>query len=299
MTTPRILAALLTAALLIAGLTALSCAAPPPPEPLPTYTPYPTQSPLPTLTPFPTWTPAPTATPYPTATAYPTPTALPTWTPAPTYTPYPTYTPRPRPTNTPRLTATRRPTFTPRPRPTATPAASWQTYRHNVDRDAGAECDTRPNFAIELPAQWATEFTSCIYAWFTTRDETARLEIEIAYLPYYSASPRAALAELVEDYGSDHTFEDLLGNTWQTVVNSTETIEHRGRTAIYQTLTYTPELSFLYCTTDAQRLIILSQSWRSHRQKAVLAEVSQCQISDRHDADLTRILDSFRLIAPY
>ena len=107
------------------------------------------------------------------------------------------------------------------------------------------------------------------------------------------------MSELVEDYGSDHTFEDLLGNTWQTVVNSTETIEHRGRTAIYQTLTYTPELSFLYCTTDAQRLIILSQSWQNHLQKAVLAEVSQCQVADRHDADLTRILDSFRLIAPY
>ena len=271
MTTQRIFAALLTAALLIAGLAALSCAAPP--GPLPTYTPYPTQSPLPTLTPFPTWTPAPTVTPYPTATAYPTPTALPTWTPAPTHTPYPTYTPAPT---------------------SAWP--DWQTYRHNADRDDGGECDDRPNFEVELPPQWTTESADCDFAGFTSSDAT--LAISILDMPYYSASPYVALSELVKDYSGDYSIEGSGGTTWVTA-SRTVTMAHWGEPAIYQTVTFTPEPASRYCRETAHRLIMLSQSWQSHAQKAIVVILSRCESAQPNETDLMRILSSFRLVAPY
>lgn len=284
MTTPRILAALLTAALLLAGLTALSCAAPPP-EPLPTYTPYPTQSPLPTLTPFPTWTPAPTATPYPTATAYPTPTALPTWTPAPTRTPLPTWTPLP--------THTPYPTYTPAPT-SAWP--EWQTYRHNDDRDDGGECDNRPNFEVELPPFWTVESPSCDFAWFSSRDAT--LSISILDWSGYSAYPLVAMNEIVQNLSSDYSFESL-GETTYVTVHSTATIVHRDEPAIYQTVTYTPEPTSQYCQETGHRLVVLSQSWRSHAQKAILVNVRRCESMQVNETDLMRLLYSFRLIAPY
>ena len=289
MTTPRTFAVwLLPAALLLAALTALACAAPPPP---PTHTPYPTQSPLPTLTPFPTWTPAPTATaypsptpyptatayptltPYPTATAYPTPTALPTWTPLPTHTPYPTYTPAPT---------------------SAWP--DWQTYRHNDDRDDSGECDDRPNFEVELPPHWTTETASCDSAEFASRN--ASLDISILDMPYYSALPWVALSELSENYGSAYSLEGASGITWRVTPNSTATIVHRGKPAIYSTVTYTPDTS-RYCQETAHRLVVLSQSWSSHAQKAIVVRVSRCESTQVNETDLMRMLYSFRLIAPY
>ena len=292
MTTQRIFAVwLLPAALLLAGFLALACAAPPP---LPTPTPYPTQSPLPTHTPFPTWTPAPTATaypsptpyptatayptltPYPTATAYPTPTALPTWTPLPTHTPYPT--------------PTALPTVTPAPT-SAWPI--WQTYRHNDDRDDSSECDDRPNFEVELPPHWTSEPTSCDSAWFESSD--AQLAINIVEFPNYSASPLVALTELRDLYSNPYSFDGSGGTTWITP-NRTATIVHRGEPAIYQTVTWTPEQ---YCQETVHRLIVLSQSWRSHAQKAIVVHVYRCESAQTNETDLMRMLYSFRLIAPY
>ena len=290
MTTPRIFAArLLPAALLIAGLLMLACAAP---APLPTHTPYPTQSPLPTHTPFPTWTPAPTATaypsptpyptatayptltPYPTATAYPTPTALPTWTPLPAHTPYPTWTPGPT---------------------SAWPV--WQTYRHKDDRDGGAECDDRPNFEVELPPHWTNESPSCDFAWFESSDAT--LGISIREFPNYSASPLVALTELRENYIRPYSYKGSDGLTVWVRPNSTATIVHRGEPAIYQTVTFTRAATSRYCTETAHRLIVMSQSWRSHKQQAIVAWVSRCESEQVNETDLMRMLYSFRLIAPY
>ena len=291
---------LLPAALLIAGFLALACAAPPP---LPTQTPYPTQSPLPTLTPFPTWTPAPTATaypsptpyptatayptltPYPTATAYPTPTALPTPTPAPTWTPLPTHTPYPTPTALPTVT----------PAPTSAWPV-WQTYRHNADRDGSGECDDRPNFEVELPPHWTTGSTPCDSAWFESSD--AALSISILDFPNQSASPLVALTELRELYSNPYTLEGSDGPIWVTP-NSTATIVHRGEPAIYHKVTYTREATSQYCTETAHRLIVPSQSWRSHAQKAIVVRVSRCESTQVNETDLMRMLYSFRLIAPY
>ncbi len=70
-------------------------------------------------------TPSPTATPVPTATPAPAPTPTPTPLPTATATPVPTATPAPTPTPTPLPTATATPvpTATPAPTPTPTPAA--------------------------------------------------------------------------------------------------------------------------------------------------------------------------------
>ena len=290
MTAPRIFAALLPAALLLAVLSvaALACAAPPP---LPTYTPYPTQSPLPTLTPFPTWTPAPTATAYPTATPYPSPTPYPTATAYPTPTPLPTRTLAP--TWTPLPTQTPFPTWTPAPT-SAWP--EWQTYRHNADRDGGAECDDRPNFAVELPPHWTYDPPSCDFAWFESSD--AVLAISIIDYPDYSASPLVALTELRDGYSSAYPYADTDGTTWVRP-NSTATIVHRGEPAIYQTVTYTRAATSQYCTETAHRLIVMSQSWRSHAQKAIVVRASRCESAQVNETDLMRMLYSFRLIAPY
>lgn len=269
MTAPRIFAALITAALLIAGLTMLSCAAPPP-APLPTYTPYPTQSPLPTLTPFPTWTPAPTTTPYPTATAYPTLTPFPTWTPAPTRTPLPTQTPYP--------------TYTPAPT-SAWP--QWQTYRHNDDRDDGGECDNRPNFEVELPPLWTTESADCESVEFTAPNSEALLQIEIYDLPGYSSSPWSALEDLIQFFSSDGNY-DVVAR-----------IVHRDGPAIYLESTVTSEPDSQFCTSFHRELLILAQSWGSNSQRVINAIMTQCESAYQHETDLMRVLSSFRLVAPY
>ena len=292
MTAPRIFAALLPAALLLAVLSvaALACAAPPP---LPTYTPYPTQSPLPTLTPFPTWTPAPTATayptatpypsptPYPTATAYPTPTPLPTRTPAPTWTPLPTHTPYP--------------TWTPAPT-SAWP--DWQTYRHNADRDGGAECDDRPNFEVELPPLWTNDIASCDFAWFSSPDAT--LSISILERPGYSASPLVAMGQLFDALHSQYSYQHTQsGQTVYVTIHNAATIVHREEPAIYQTLTERLPASSQYCDETGYRLITLSRSWRSHSQKAIMVTLLRCESAQVNETDLMRMLYSFRLIAPY
>lgn len=296
MTAQRIFAArLLPAALLIAGLLTLACAAP---APLPTHTPYPTQSPLPTHTPFPSWTPAPTATAYPSPTPYPTATAYPTLTPYPTATAYPTPTalptPTPAPTWTPQPTPTPYPTYTPAPT-SAWPV--WQTYRHNADRDGGAECDNRPNFEVELPPHWTTGSTPCDSAWFESSDAT--LFIRIVEFPNDSASPLVALTELRDGYSSPYSYEGSDGTTTWVTSHNTATIVHRGEPAIYQTVTYTRTAASQYCTETAHRLIVLSQSWRSHAQKAIVVRVSRCETEQVNETDLMRILYSFRLVAPY
>lgn len=117
MSTTKIVAGLLVAALALVA----ACGTDPTPTPIPTDTPVPTATAVPTPTPVPTATPTPepTATPRPTATPTPppTPTPVPTATPTPTPEPTPTPTPMPEPTATP--TPTPAPTATPTPRPLA------------------------------------------------------------------------------------------------------------------------------------------------------------------------------------
>ena len=61
----------------------------------------------------------------------------------------------------------------------------------------------------------------------------------------------------------------------------------------------TPELSFLYCQTVGYRLIILSRSWESYVQRAVVAHGSRCVNDGKYDSALKRMVNSVRLIEPF
>ena len=262
-------------------------------EPLPTHTPlptataYPTQTPLPTYTPYPTWTPAPTAT------VYPTQTPLPTYTPYPTWTPAPTVTPTPRPTATPRPT----PATTPTPRPTNTPPP-WKSYQHNRDQSDGENCNKSANFSIFVPPQFVVDETSCAMASFTSRDEFADLVVRTEYLPYYSSDPSTALDELAEDYKHNRTIEGAVSDTAVKVLTS-KRIDHHGEPAIYQKLSLSPELTFLYCEETGYRMIVLAKSWRAGNQYALVVDGSWCNHTSRYSSIVETAVASLRLIAPF
>ena len=255
----------------------VTIAAIPTATPRPTYTPPPTFTPYPTLQPLPTYTPPPTATPYPTATPLP-----PTATPVP-----PTATPRPT------ATPTRRPTATPRPTPTPEP---WTTYRHSQTHN-NSSCQKEIDFTIEIHPSWTNTRSHCTDAQFESRDQAVEIIVESEALPNYSNDPVTAFREIAEDSQHDYVAKDTLGRDLTAKVISTKTIKHRGRDALYHVLEVTPELTFLYCTSRWEQMVMLSPHWSSGRQitkRAYYITAAQCKGTNRHDSIIERSMQSFR-----
>ena len=217
-----------------------------------------------------------------TATPTPEPTAPPT--------PAPTQTSTPRPTNTPR----------PTPLPTSTPEP-WLSYELVSDREKteGYTSDTRPNYTFEAPPHWVKDEIRCGDASFVTRDDKAGFDVQWGYFPNYSNRPDIALKQLAEDLTGTSTDTDIIGNKVTVRASAGEIIDHHGDKALYQTVRETPELSFLYCQTVGYRLIILSRSWESHVQRAVVAYGSRCVNDGKYDSALKRMVNSVRLIEPF
>ena len=265
-----------------AGLVALGCQAT---APAPTVTPEHTATPVPTATPEPTATLEPTATPIPT----PTPTPTPEPTPTPTPTPAPTLTPTPKPTSTPRPT--------PRPTPTPTPIP-WQTYRHNDHTES--TCRKAQDFTIDIPPTWVHKSTSCIEAKFESRDEKGEVNVILENRHNYNSNPRTALRELAEDMEDDYTISDgwAVGTGGKVTVNSTKIIDHHGHDAISRVETWNPRSPWRYCTTKWKSLTVLSNSWSqtASSRKSVTVLSATCQRETKHNKDMARTLDSFRLV---
>ena len=176
----------------------------------------------------------------------------------------------------------------------------WKTYQHNKDRATGnLACSARNNFAIDIPPTWVRGYSSCVEANFESRDESALISIESELLKNYDPDPDTALEEIAADYGKNYTSSDTLGNDIKVTVTSTKTIEHQDRPALYQTMTEKPELSFMYCPARTLRMIVLSRSWTTYQKRAIFVSATRCQRESRHDADIKRALESFRLIEPY
>ena len=225
-----------------------------------------------------------------TATPTPEPTATPTPEPTATPTPAPTQTSTPRPTNTPR----------PTPLPTSTPEPRL-SYELVSDREKteGYTCDTRPNYAFEARPHWVKDEIRCGDASFVTRDDKAGFDVQWGYFPNYSNRPDIALKQLAEDLTGTSTDTDIIGNKVTVRASAGEIIDHHGDKALYQTVRETPELSFLYCQTVGYRLIILSRSWESHVQRAVVAYGSRCVNDGKYDSALKQMVNSVRLIEPF
>ena len=217
-------------------------------------------------------------------------TATPTPEPTATPTPAPTQTSTPRPTNTPR----------PTPLPTSTPEP-WLSYElvSNREKTEGYTCDTRPNYTFETPPHWVKDEIRCADASFVTRDDKAGFDVQWEYFPNYSNRPDVALKQLAEDLTGTSTDTDIIGNKVTVRASAGEIIDHHGDKALYQTVRETPELSFLYCQTVGYRLIILSRSWESHVQRAVVAYGSRCVNDGKYDSALKRMVNSVRLIEPF
>ena len=234
------------------------------------WPPTPTPTRAATVTPPPTETPRPTAT----ATPAPTPTITPTVAPTPTRTPAPTFTPV----------------------PTVTPAL-WTTYEHNRDHRSNS-CDTRPNFAVDIPPSWVEQTARCGRVNYESRDEKAGLSVDWVHLPNYDNDPNIAIRQIAEDLAKVTTTDQLTG-TWTTTAISSEQITLSGQPALKQTIKVTSNRSFIWCNESGYRLIVLPKSWSTHVQRAVWFEGTYCQGQSRYDSNLKRSMESLKLIRPF
>jgi len=140
------------------------------------------------------------------------------------------------------------------------------------------------------------EAIHCYEANFETRDEKAYVTIGERHLPNYSSTALVAFDQITEDFSGNYSFEDVIAGTVRVRVVSSKAIDHKGQNALHQTLEFTPEYTFLYCTERATRLTVLNPRWSSSTgSKYVQIFVGgACKTDFKNLSEMGEILDTFQ-----
>ncbi len=72
----------------------------------------------------------------------------------------------------------------------------WKTHEHNKDRRNSDLCAERPNFEIDVPADWNVQRSDCDFVGFVSGNGSAELQAVVTDLPDFPEDVRAALDEM-------------------------------------------------------------------------------------------------------